>query len=285
MPVTLTKGGRNYFEGRTAFDVDGLEIDPAPKHAPALIRPVQEEPEPVPSPQVQPPTRKTEEQVRMERADNAAERMIGSLKGSHFSRLYSVWVNASRVAAEGTDPFMKAAAVRVLEAVETERGRRGPEASLISPDESFRWPTTEIAVGPGGSREQGSAEGVLAKIGYHVGRTRGESRASRRRTLGGVFEGTLVTEAFEKEFAPPVWGGPGSGQRLKRLAYMIANLAKNAKRRDPKALAVAIAEWEEDLEWMREVFYRGRFDFAWPSTSIVTNEVETSPLVKETPEM
>jgi hypothetical protein len=73
---------------------------------------------------------------------------------------------------------------------------------------------------------EADAFGVLAQAGYRVGVTRGEPEAARWRTLARLFQDEIV-------HAPPggEWGSRGSARRLKKLAYTIAALTRNAKRR------------------------------------------------------
>ncbi|GEC31690.1 hypothetical protein EFR01_18610 [Sinorhizobium fredii] len=268
-PITLTDQGREYFEGRAEFDVDNLDIDPPPKGFSPADVPLIEASEPQAPPSPPAPALSKDEMLR-QKAKRAADKTIQSLPDMPLSRLYTVWVNAHRIASEESDPHMKAASIRVLDEIGAERKRRGAVASTVSPDESFRWPTTASTASAGGSREQRSTEGVLASIGYHVGRTRGGSTLSRRRMLAGIFDGSLIDGPTEEQLPSSTWGFNGSGRRLRLMANTIANLAKSAKGRDPAALAVAISQWEEDLEWMRLTFYEGRFDFTWPLTSIAS---------------
>jgi hypothetical protein len=157
---------------------------------------------------------------------------------------------------------MRLAAPMLLEAIEKERNRRGPEAFSPLPNgEFFRWPSTLAEQGNGYLDFEADAFGVLAQTGYRVGRTRGEPEAVRRRTLARLFQDEIAYVSSAGE-----WGSHGGARRLKKLAYTIAALTRNAKRRGPQ-MAQAVAEWEADLEYLHDCFYVGKFDFPWPNTT------------------
>jgi hypothetical protein len=60
------------------------------------------------------------------------------------------------------------------------------------------------------------------------------------------------------------WGEPKSINRLKKLADSLATFARNARRRRSSDMDHAIAEWEEDLKYLKDTYYTGRFRFDWP---------------------
>ncbi len=33
-------------------------------------------------------------------------------------------------------------------------------------------------------------------------------------------------------------------------------------------MACAINDWESDLKWLKEMYYRGRMQFEWPDTTV-----------------
>lgn len=100
---------------------------------------------------------------------------------------------------------------------------------------------------------------MLKYLGYQVGATDGLQESARRHILDAVFSSVL----------PPVngpdyvgdWGPAGSPARLRRLAEEIARFARNAKNKRSANMDVAIADWEDDLRYLRDRYYRGHFNF------------------------
>ena len=132
-------------------------------------------------------------------------------------------------------------------------------------DGYFRWPTTEALGGDGSLRGDGWVErGLLAFMGYRVGRTNGTAAPIRHILLARIFAHRL----------PPVdspqymqqWGKPSTPSRLKKMADTIASLAKNAKVRRNANLVYAVEDWEADLAFLYETYYVSHFRFAWPLT-------------------
>ena len=133
----------------------------------------------------------------------------------------------------------------------------------------FPWPST-VARGGNGRLSFAAiqAEGMLAFMEYHVGRTNGEPEGVRRAILSRVFEGTLPP-AFPKAYMEE-WGRNGLVERLQKMALTIAAFVRNVKRRRSGDFADAIRDWENDLEWLRKTYYVKKFRFAlgWPETSV-----------------
>ena len=131
-------------------------------------------------------------------------------------------------------------------------------------DDWFEWPSTEA---PEGNGELAQADfrptGMLSYMGYRVGIRKGVAARTRRQILAHIFHEDLP-RAFDDEYMSK-WGSKGTSHRLRTLAYTMAVLTKNLKRRldDP---GVAISEYEEDLQFLHDKYYVGRFSFAWPST-------------------
>jgi hypothetical protein len=61
-------------------------------------------------------------------------------------------------------------------------------------------------------------------------------------------------------------GGNGSSVRLQKLANCIASFARNAKRRCYASMELAITEWEEDLAYLKDKYYRPVDGYNWPDT-------------------
>lgn len=138
----------------------------------------------------------------------------------------------------------------------------GSSPDIQQPDgKYFRWPETLVGkqTGSGSVVETANEVGVLRSMGYQVG-VHGLPSNERRRLLNLIFEREL------KLALPPAylseWGRPGTPTRLRKLAHTIAALTRNMKRRS--ADAPSIEEWEEDLAYLKQRFYIGRFSFDWP---------------------
>ena len=196
------------------------------------------------------------------RAAAMAARIAASLPDMPLDKMYVLWTNASKNLSHSKQ-VLRLAAPMLLDAINKERQRRGPDAVSPLPNGGFfRWPSTMAEKGDGQLVFEADAFGVLALAGYRVGATRGEPEAARWRTLARLFQDEIA-------HAPPggEWGSRGSARRLKKLAYTIAALTRNAKRRGLQ-MERAVAEWETDLEYLHGRFYVGRFDFPWPNTTI-----------------
>lgn len=129
----------------------------------------------------------------------------------------------------------------------------------------FPWPTTDLKGGAKVGSTYDCDDGLLAYLGYRVGKS-GKPRSERREILSSLYYAASIPKEFETE-AGNSWGTGESAYRLHRMAELIATLAKFSKGRDDTSVyAQAIADWEEDLAWLKETFYDGRFDdaFFWP---------------------
>lgn len=130
----------------------------------------------------------------------------------------------------------------------------------------FRWPSTAVVAD---SRKALSGnffdyeDGLLRFMGYAVGQS-GCHRRGRQEILDYVFHGTLPrvqSVGYMQE-----WAGNGSSIRLQKMANCIATFARNAKRRRNASMELAIAEWEEDLAYLKDKYYRPADGYSWPDT-------------------
>ena len=132
----------------------------------------------------------------------------------------------------------------------------------------FDWPRTvivpSIAMGELADLATRPKVGPLKHMKYGVGRN-GISRSLRQKILRRAFT-SILPGLWSREYMEE-WGSPNSSERLQKLANTLASLATLAKRRT-NPLEQAIDEWEDDLAWLRDEFYHGRFTFAWPSTFV-----------------
>lgn len=177
-------------------------------------------------------------------------------------RLIVVWNNAIRKLADQSRRMDHQAALRIVEAVES-----AWDALQILEDDYFKWPSTETD-----SRKSGATipemqkDGMLSYLEYRVGKTADIPVPVRQLILARVFEGRLP-RVFPLSYMRQ-WGDPETPLRLRKMAESIASFARNAKRRDDSRLDEAIRQWEQDLEFLYDKYFVGRFGFGWPSTSI-----------------
>lgn len=112
---------------------------------------------------------------------------------------------------------------------------------------------------------------ALFLCGYKVGKTDGLGLNERRDLLTFFIDRPLhpkITQIFGNEY-----DAPESMGRLMKVANIIASNCKLRKRRrDSVNYAVAIAHYEDDLEFLRERFFvpmsRGKRHLPWPDTEI-----------------
>lgn len=132
-------------------------------------------------------------------------------------------------------------------------------------DGYFRWPHTNSYPGRGlFDPEWIHEKGVLSEMGYHVGRN-GLSETERRRILDDAYNFDVPFVDMETLVE---WNSPKTPFRLRKMANSLASFAKNAKRRrDADRLAQAIADWENDLAYLKIRYYDRQYDheFPWPN--------------------
>lgn len=177
-------------------------------------------------------------------------------------RLIVLWSNAVKVLAAPSKAAEHERVRKVIEAVET-----AWDALDRGQDEEFAWPSTEVRASAGiATVPELRSEGMLSYLEYRVGKTAGLPAIVRHSILARVFEGKLP-RVFDAGYMRG-WGSPGSAQRLRKMAESLAAFARNAKRSDEDRLDEAIRQWEQDLEFLHDRYYVGRFGFGWPTTSI-----------------
>lgn len=130
----------------------------------------------------------------------------------------------------------------------------------------FRWPSTAVVADSKKALSGNFFEwedGLLKFMGYAVGQN-GCYRTRRREILDYIFHGSLPQVHSKKHMEE--WGANRSSARLKKLANCIASFARTAKRRRNASMELAIAEWEEDLAYLKEKYYRPADGYRWPDT-------------------
>ena len=101
------------------------------------------------------------------------------------------------------------------------------------------------------------AIGVLKQMGYAVGRN-GLAEGPRRVILRQVIEEVeLVAASPESIDYVQEWGTPRSWQRLDKTDRTLAAFIRLARRREQRTsadMSGAIADWEHDLDWLRNTY-------------------------------
>ena len=171
--------------------------------------------------------------------------------------------NALRALSDPTRALWHARVQFVLRAVQDEWERR--KAQLGASD-GFPWLSTRADGGLGNLvGDKWLPEGLLKFMGYVVGGTNGKDEDERQRILSVIFDGPLPP-VFPRVYLEQ-WSRPGTSFRLRKLAETLAAFTRNAKRRQEANLDSAIADWEENLEFLFHKFYRGRFGFGLAGTA------------------
>ena len=140
---------------------------------------------------------------------------------------------------------------------------------VFAADGYFKWPHTNIYPGKGlfNPTKELMQIGVLAMMGYHVGRVHGIGDFLRHEILKSAY--TADIPFVECDYMK-AWSVPKTHWRLKKIAYCLASFAKNAKRKSNwYSYSQCIEEWEDDLAWLKRNFYDGVYDskFVWPDWS------------------
>lgn len=130
--------------------------------------------------------------------------------------------------------------------------------------DKFEWPSTDAPKGQGILSPQGWHDtGMLGYLEYSVAKSEDTTAAQRQALLTRIFIGQLPP--LNSHHYMQQWFRPNSAARLQKMAESLAAFARNAKRKKNAPVA-AIAKWESDLSFLHDEFYKGRFDFGWPST-------------------
>jgi hypothetical protein len=99
-------------------------------------------------------------------------------------------------------------------------------------------------------------------MGYHVGH-HGAPTGERRKILATVF----ATPENRLPHVPhrEAWGEASSSLRLQKIANCLASFCRNLYANEPRHGRQAIQDWESDLKWLQETYYRhGAFHFDLP---------------------
>lgn len=150
---------------------------------------------------------------------------------------------------------------KALSCVKKIRARRTEE------NKPFTWPKTDIEPGNGSLTDQQWPQvGMLKFLGYNVGHN-GALRTDRQKALQIAFTAHELPKVNGPEYVKG-WGNASTGVRLKKIADSIATFCRNARHQNSKSYTATIADYEEDLAWLKKTYYDGRFDrqFVWPDS-------------------
>ncbi|MBC7815915.1 MAG: hypothetical protein IAG10_03340 [Planctomycetaceae bacterium] len=127
----------------------------------------------------------------------------------------------------------------------------------------YAWPSTVVSLNSEVGLQLDSYEvGILGYMGYRVGKY-GLPVDQRLKILADVFKSHLPplnSSGYMRE-----WGDPSSLERLKKMADSIAAFCRNEQR---AGKFEAASQREHDLQWLKDNFYRGRFQFQWPEARV-----------------
>jgi hypothetical protein len=148
---------------------------------------------------------------------------------------------------------------------------RHPALKYILSLGGFQWPSTDAGEASGETDIHDILEdlpqlGLLKYMGYSVGMN-GEPTQRRHDVLEKVFLSRSLPRVTCEGYMQQ-WGEPKSAQRVRKMANSIATFCRNAKHKSGADMGDAIAEWEDDLDWMKQRFYDGHLSlqFKWPTT-------------------
>lgn len=146
------------------------------------------------------------------------------------------------------------------------------EESASVPNNSwFGWPSTRVSHSAPRQPMRSAdidmpSDGVFSYFGYHVGDTRPIPRNERHAILEKIFSASheeLQQSNLEPQYLAE-FGDAGSAKRLRKMANVLATLTKNLRRKQSPTgqdCSTAIADYESDLEYLRETYYVGVFGF------------------------
>jgi len=195
----------------------------------------------------------------------AAAARIAKLAELDLREILQLWRNCVVALADGRRAHMHRDARDILEGIGREWLAR--RLKPYDPGEFFKWPSTDAKPGSGGIvTKEWLPEGMLQLMGYSVGRTSDLSSTHRNLLLSEVFRGQLPP-AFPAQYMKQ-WGHPETAGRLRNMAETIAALTRNARRRRDSRMEVAIRHWEDDLRFLYDRFYLGKFQFGWPVSTV-----------------
>jgi hypothetical protein len=248
--VGLTARGRQLAESFEGFSADGFAEPAAPQKVARRTKPLFE-------------PRLMSEQEMLE--------FWESLAAKSPRDILAIWRNAVRITTDEAFAKHHEQAEVIIRMINDEWRKRMARADL---SDSFRWPDAtarHVTMSDNDARAGWTSDvmvedGMLKEMGYRVGRN-GPSAPVRQKMLSEIFMRTLPP-VFPKPYMDQ-WGANGSARRLHKIAGCLAAFARNAARL-PGNYDEAISDWKEDLEFLHDAHYSGRFDFGWPKRVVAS---------------
>ncbi len=198
--------------------------------------------------------------------------MSSEITQEHRPFFYHTWIDLEKQTISGFDETSKLQVI--LSELKYRKSRKAvalykkvaDRIEKLSEEEVryFKWPTTAL-IGESNAALNVAhfdyEEGLLKFMGYAVGQ-KGAYTTRRLQVLDYVFN-ERVPKVQSYEYMEE-WGAPKSSRRLEKLVNSLAAFARNAKRNRTRDMGSAVVEWEEDLKYLKEKYYIGKFQFRWP---------------------
>jgi hypothetical protein len=132
---------------------------------------------------------------------------------------------------------------------------------------TWPWPLTDVNPGVrNGPISFAHDKSALGRCGYKVGFTDGMKADARAQFLQYFFEHELPDEVIAVHGSE--YGAPRSAQRLQKMANVIAANCRIRKKDNPHRYRFAIADWEDDLAYLKVRYYDDQLCFQWPATGV-----------------
>jgi hypothetical protein len=149
----------------------------------------------------------------------------------------------------------KSIMLQAREDIEAEWRRR------ISDNNYFVWPKLFIVPGTGHLTFMDVPDiGMFVAMGYRVGKVHGRPEKLRLGILDYIYHAQALPPLNSRTYVEK-WASPQSDQRLRMMAYGLARASWKAQSRVMHDLSLAISQWSDDLEYLRERYHRRRFEF------------------------
>lgn len=205
--------------------------------------------------------------VCLEAVARLAERTSGQLsEGSRldrvFEELFTVAINQTHARLNRWDARTGAYLVRRIEKAAKKLHPAGIDRG--EPPRRRKRRTREVRRDPKLRQQHIQLPSPLTRLGYSVG-LKGRSTSERHRLLSDFMETHLPP--FARADYGEDYGEPGSAERLRLAVEWLAARCRHYKSKDPGRYAVAIAHYEQDLEYLRRAFFEAdTMRFSWPQT-------------------
>ena len=138
----------------------------------------------------------------------------------------------------------------------------------FEPDAPIPWPWTVLKVDPvdyqSENIEGNHRHNAFYILGYRTGKTKGMHASERKEFMDWFYMErlpTVITDCFGEMF-----GEPETDKRLRKMVNTLAQRCVKFKMSDAHLYRYAIADFEEDLRYLKSRFYK-EGSFPWPPTN------------------